>query len=129
MALDDAGVAREDVDYVNAHATGTPVGDVAETNALKRVFGEFAYNVPISATKSLIGHGLGASGGMETVAVVKTIESGTIHPTVNRDTPDPDCDLDYVVEGARKAEVKVAIKNSFGFGGQNSCLVLKAYEG
>jgi 3-oxoacyl-[acyl-carrier-protein] synthase II len=129
IALDDAGVAREEVDYVNAHATGTPVGDIAETNALKRVFGEHAYNIPISATKGLIGHGLGASGGMETVAVVKTIESGMIHPTVNRDTPDPDCDLDYVVEGARKAEVKVAIKNSFGFGGQNSCLVLRAYEG
>ncbi len=129
MALEDAGVAIDDVDYVNAHATGTPVGDVAETNALKRVFGELAYDIPISATKSLIGHGLGASGGMETVAVVKTIETGTIHPTVNRDTPDPDCDLDYVVEGARKADVKVAIKNSFGFGGQNSCLVLKSYEG
>ncbi|MCA9843611.1 MAG: beta-ketoacyl-ACP synthase II [Dehalococcoidia bacterium] len=128
IALADAGVTPNDVDYVNAHATGTPVGDIAETNALKRVFGDHAYNIPVSATKGLIGHGLGASGGMETVAVVKTIETGTIHPTVNRDTPDPDCDLDYVVEGARKATVKVAIKNSFGFGGQNSCLVLRAYE-
>lgn len=128
MALEDAGVSPDEVDYVNAHATGTPVGDSAETAALKRIFGERAYEIPVSATKSLIGHGLGASGGMETVAVVKTLESGMIHPTVNRDTPDPSCDLDYVTDGARKADVRVAIKNSFGFGGQNSCLVLRRWE-
>jgi 3-oxoacyl-[acyl-carrier-protein] synthase II len=127
-ALRDAGFAPPDVDYVNAHATSTPLGDTAETNALKTVFGEGAYQVPISATKSLIGHGLGASGGMETIATVKTIETGTIHPTINLDHPDPTCDLDYVPNVARKADVRVALKNSFGFGGQNSSLVLARYE-
>lgn len=127
-ALRDAGVAPGDVDYINAHATSTPLGDAAETNAIKRVFGEGAYGVPISATKSMIGHGLGASGGMETVATVKTIETGTIHPTINLNTPDPACDLDYVPNVARTADVRVALKNSFGFGGQNSCLVIAKYE-
>ncbi len=127
-ALEDAGVAREEVDYVNAHATSTPLGDTAETNALKTVFGEDAYRIPVSATKSLIGHGLGASGGMETVATVKTIETGMIHPTINQEVPDPTCDLDYVPNEARQAAVRVALKNSFGFGGQNSCLVLVRYE-
>ena len=123
-ALRDAGMAPEQVDYINAHATSTPLGDTAETNAIKKVFGDHAYRLAVSATKSLIGHGLGASGGMETVATVKTIETGTIHPTINLHTPDPTCDLDYVPNAARKADVRVALKNSFGFGGQNSCLVL-----
>lgn len=127
-AIRDSGFSKDEVDYANAHATSTPLGDTAETNALKRVFGEGAYGLAISATKSLIGHGLGASGGMETVATVKTIETGTIHPTINLHTPDPTCDLDYVPNTARKADVRVAIKNSFGFGGQNSCLVLSRYE-
>ena len=113
---------------MNAHATSTPLGDTAETNALKRVFGEHAYRLPISATKSLIGHGLGASGGMETVATVKTIETGIIHPTINQEEPDPTCDLDYVPNVARQQDVRIAIKNSFGFGGQNSCLVVTRYE-
>ena len=128
LALKDAGMLAAQVEYVNAHATSTPLGDTAETNAIKRVFGEDAYRVPISATKSLIGHGLGASGGMETVATVKTIETGTIHPTINLHHPDPTCDLDYVPNTARPADVRVALKNSFGFGGQNSCLVLTRYE-
>ena len=127
-AMRDAAVAPEQIDYVNAHATSTPLGDTAETNALKRALGEHAYAVPVSATKSLIGHGLGASGGMETIATVKTIETGTIHPTINLHTPDPTCDLDYVPNEARKADVRVALKNSFGFGGQNSCLVIARYE-
>lgn len=128
-ALADAGVTPEAVDYVNAHATSTPLGDAAETAAIKRVFGEAAYRLAISATKSMIGHGLGASGGMETVAVVKWINAGIIHPTVNLDEPDPACDLDYVPNEARKADVRVALKkNSFGFGGQNSCLVITQYE-
>jgi 3-oxoacyl-[acyl-carrier-protein] synthase II len=127
-ALRDSGFTPGDVDYVNAHATSTPLGDTAETNALKRVFGEGAYKLAVSATKSLIGHGLAASGAMESVATVKTIQTGTIHPTINLDNPDPTCDLDYVPNKARRAEVKVAIKNSFGFGGQNSCLVLSRYE-
>ena len=129
MALRDAGMSPEQVDYVNAHATSTPLGDTAETNAIKKVLGDHAYNVAVSATKSLIGHGLGASGGMETVATVKTIETGVIHPTINLNTPDPTCDLDYVPNVARKMDVRVALKNSFGFGGQNSCLVLTKYEG
>ena len=127
-AMRDAGISPEEVDYINAHATSTPLGDTAETNAVKRAFGEHAYRVAISATKSLIGHGLGASGGMETVATVKTIETATIHPTINLHTPDPTCDLDYVPNEARRAPVRVALKNSFGFGGQNSCLVIVKYE-
>jgi 3-oxoacyl-[acyl-carrier-protein] synthase II len=127
-AIEDSGFDLADVDYVNAHATSTPLGDTAETNALKAVFGERARKLAISATKSLIGHGLGASGGMETVAVVKTIETGMIHPTVNQENPDPTCDLDYVPNVARKQAVRVALKDSFGFGGQNSCLVVSRYE-
>ncbi len=127
-AMRDAAVAPEQIDYVNAHATSTPLGDTAETNALKKALGEHAYAVPVSATKSLIGHGLGASGGMETIATVKTIETGTIHPTINLHTPDPTCDLDYVPNEARRADVQVALKNSFGFGGQNSCLIITRYE-
>ncbi len=127
-ALRDAGLEPGAVDYVNAHATSTPLGDSAETAAIKKVFREDAYRLPISATKSMIGHGLGASGGMEAVATVKTIETGLIHPTVNQEEPDPTCDLDYVPNTARKADVKVALKNSFGFGGQNSCLVFTRFE-
>lgn len=127
VAMKDAGIAPSEVDYVNAHATSTPLGDTAETNAIKLAFGDHAHSVAISATKSLIGHGLGASGGMETVATVKTIETGTIHPTINLHTPDPTCDLDYVPNVARQADVRVALKNSFGFGGQNSCLVITKY--
>ena len=126
-ALRDSGFGPNDVDYINAHATSTPIGDTAETNAIKSVFGDGAYRVAISATKSLIGHGLGASGGMETIATVKAIETNVIHPTANLDHPDPTCDLDYVPNVARQANVRVALKNSFGFGGQNSCLVIAKY--
>ncbi len=129
LAIEDGGADPEAVDYINAHATSTPLGDTAETNAIKTVFGESAYRIPISATKSLIGHGLGASGGMETVATVKSIQTGWLHPTVNQEHPDPTCDLDYVPNRGRQAEVRVALKNSFGFGGQNSCLLLRRYEG
>ncbi len=127
-ALRDAGVAPDEVDYVNAHATSTPLGDSAETAALKKVFGEGVYRLPVSATKGQIGHGLGASGGMEAIATIKTIETGTIHPTVNQEEPDPSCDLDYVPNVARQADVRVALKNSFGFGGQNSCLVITRFD-
>jgi 3-oxoacyl-[acyl-carrier-protein] synthase II len=127
-ALMDAGVSTDEVDYVNAHATSTPLGDSAETAAIKRVFGESAYRLAISATKSMIGHGLGASGGMETVATVKSIETGIVHPTVNQEVPDPTCDLDYVPNECRRTDVRVALKNSFGFGGQNSCLVVTRWE-
>lgn len=127
-ALADAGLPAGAIGYINAHATSTPAGDTAETNAIKAVFGERARAIPISATKSLIGHGLGASGAMETVAAVRTLASGMAHPTVNLETPDPTCDLDYVPEGARAVDARAVMKNSFGFGGQNSCLVLARYE-
>ena len=127
-ALKDAGLAPEDIDYINAHGTSTPLNDVSETRGIKGVFGEQAYKVPISSTKSMIGHVLGGSGALESVACVMTLQSGVIHPTINLEHPDPDCDLDYVPNVARKAEVKTILKNSFGFGGQNACLVFKRFE-
>jgi len=127
-AMDDAGVQPAEVDYINAHATSTTLGDIAETLAIKRVFGERAYMVPISATKSMIGHAMGAGGALETVACVMTIREGIIHPTINYETPDPQCDLDCVPNQARAAKVDVALCNSFGFGGQNAVLVLRAYH-
>ncbi len=127
-ALDHAGRSVDEVDYINAHGTSTPLNDPAETRAIKRVFGERATGVPISSTKSMIGHAFGASGALELVACVKAIETGIIHPTVNYDTPDPECDLDYVPNTARTANVRVVLKNSFGFGGQNACLVIEKVE-
>ena len=128
LALDSADVRPEDVDYINAHGTSTPLNDAAETVAIKGALDEHAYSVPVSSTKSMIGHALGASGALETVAAVKAIETGVIHPTANYEFPDPDCDLDYVPNVARRADVRVALKNSFGFGGQNACLVLRKVE-
>ncbi len=123
-ALDDAGVEAGQVDYINAHGTSTPLGDVAETNAIKVVFGEGAYDIPISASKSMLGHMMGAAGAIEAAASVMSIKDGVIHPTINLETPDPECDLDYVPNVARKANVEVVLSNSFGLGGQNACLVL-----
>lgn len=128
IALDHAGISAAEVDYVNAHGTSTPHNDASETAAIKAALGEHAYQTPVSSTKSMIGHALGASGALETVAAVKTIETGLIHPTANYENPDPACDLDYVAEGARRADVRSVLKNSFGFGGQNSCLVLRKVE-
>lgn len=125
-ALADAGLNPEDVDYINAHGTATPLGDVAETRAIKRVFGPVAKQVAISSTKSAIGHLLGASGGAEGVACVMTLQHQTIHPTINLFTPDPECDLDYVPNTARDARVRIVMTNSFGFGGHNTSLILKA---
>jgi 3-oxoacyl-[acyl-carrier-protein] synthase II len=127
-ALKDAGLAPDEVDYVNAHGTSTPLNDAAETKAIKRSFGEAAYAVPISSTKSMIGHALGGAGGMEAVVCVQTIRFGVIHPTINYETPDQDCDLNYVPNVARRAPVRTVLSNSFGFGGQNACLVFRAYE-
>ena len=127
-ALDDAGVAPGDVDYINAHGTSTKLNDAAETMAIKKVFGEMSYRIPISATKSMVGHSFGASGAIEVVACIQTLRTGTIHPTVNYESPDPDCDLDYVPNQSRAADVSVILKNSFGFGGQNACLVFKRSE-
>jgi beta-ketoacyl-acyl-carrier-protein synthase II len=126
-ALRDASVDISEVDYINAHGTSTPLNDATETLAIKTVFGEQAYNVPISSTKSMIGHSMGAAGGLEAIACVKTIETGMIHPTVNYETPDPACDLDYVPNTARHAEVNIVLSNSFGLGGNNACLVLAKY--
>lgn len=124
-ALDDAGVAPEEVDYINAHGTGTQYNDSAETKAAKLVFGERAYRIPLSSNKSMVGHSACAAGAVEAVAAVLTIKNGIIPPTVNYETPDPVCDLDYVPNTARSHAVKVCLKNSFGMGGQNCCLVFK----
>ena len=126
QALATAHVNIEGVDYINAHGTSTPLGDVAETRAIKTVFGKRAYEIPISSTKSMIGHMMGATGAVEAVACVMSIQEGIIHPTINYETPDPECDLDYVPNKARRTEVKVAVSNSFGLGGQNAVLVLGA---
>ena len=128
MALDDAGIGPGDIDYINAHGTSTPVNDAAETRAIKKVFGESAATTPISSTKSMIGHSLGASGGLEAAAALRTIRDGVIHPTINYENPDPDCDLDYVPNVAREVNVNTVLSNSFGFGGQNACLVLRRFE-
>ena len=128
-ALEDAGIQPEQIDYINAHGTSTQLNDASETLAIKTVFGEYAYQVPISSTKSMIGHALGASGAIESVAAIKTIETGTIHPTINYEYPDPDCDLDYVPNESREQNVDIVLNNSFGFGGQNACLVFKRFEG
>jgi 3-oxoacyl-[acyl-carrier-protein] synthase II len=127
-ALEDAELAPEDVDYINAHGTGTPLGDPSETAAIKTLFGERAYAIPVSATKSMIGHSFGGAGAIEALACVQSINTGIVHPTINYDTPDPDCDLDYVPNAARGHEVNIALSNSFGLGGQNACLVLGRYE-
>jgi 3-oxoacyl-[acyl-carrier-protein] synthase II len=125
-ALASARVSPDRVDYINAHGTSTPLGDAAETRAIKSVFGERAYDVPISSTKSMIGHMMGAAGAVEAIACVMTIVEHIIHPTINYETPDPECDLDYVPNTARRADVRVAVSNSFGLGGQNAVLVLGA---
>jgi 3-oxoacyl-[acyl-carrier-protein] synthase II len=129
LALDDAGISLDGVDYINAHGTSTPLNDAVETAAIKRLFGDRAYRIPISSTKSMIGHSLGASGSLEAVASVKTITEAMIHPTVNLQYPDPRCDLDYVPNQARKQNVRVVLSNAFGFGGQNACLVFRRFEG
>lgn len=128
-ALKDAGVEPSEVDYINAHGTGTPLGDVSETLAIKTVFGDHAYRVAISSTKSMIGHLWGAAGAVESITCILAIRDNIIHPTINLETPDPDCDLDYVPNVARKAQVDAAICNSFGLGGQNACTVYGRYTG
>jgi len=127
-ALESAGVAPEDVDYINPHATSTVVGDLMETQAIKQALGEYAYQVPISATKSMTGHLLGAAGAFEAVACILSIRDGWIHPTINQEKRDPECDLDYVPNEARQVAVNVVQSNSFGFGGQNSSIVFGKWE-
>jgi len=127
-ALADAGIAPEAVDYINAHATSTPLGDKSEVLAIKKVFGEHAYKLAVSSTKSMTGHLLGAAGGLEAAVCILAIDRGEIPPTINYETPDPDCDLDCVPNVARKTAVNVALSNSFGFGGHNATLVFKKYQ-
>jgi 3-oxoacyl-[acyl-carrier-protein] synthase II len=127
-ALEDAGVTPEEVDYINAHGTSTKINDAAETQAIKKTFGEQAYRIPVSATKSMIGHAFGAAGALESAVCLEAMRRGVIPPTINYEHPDPECDLDYVPNEARRADVRVALKNSFGFGGQNACLLFKRFE-
>ncbi len=128
-ALADACIAPAEIDYINAHGTSTPLNDSTETKAIKTVFGEHAYKIAISSTKSMIGHAMGASGTLEAIATVLIIMHGIIHPTINYSTPDPECDLDYVPNQARNQDVHYALSNSFGLGGQNACLILKKFDG
>jgi 3-oxoacyl-[acyl-carrier-protein] synthase II len=128
MAIETAGLKPEDVDYINAHGTSTQLNDLSETRALKALFGEHAYNLAISSTKSMTGHLLGGTGGIEAIYSVLTIRRGVIPPTINYENPDPECDLDYVPNKARKANVRTAMSNSFGFGGTNGSLLFKAFE-
>ncbi len=128
MALDYAGMVPQDVDYINAHGTSTKLNDLSENKAIKAVFGEHAYKLAVSSTKSMTGHLLGGAGGVEAIFTALTIKHGVIPPTINYDNPDPECDLDYVPNTARKAGVSVAMSNSFGFGGTNASLVFKSCE-
>ena len=128
MALEDAAVGLDEVDYINAHGTSTPINDAVESKAIKGLFKDRAYNIPVSSTKSMIGHSLGAAGALEAVPCIRSITDGVIHPTINYEYPDPECDLDYVPNVARKKDVRVVLSNAFGFGGQNACLVFKRYE-
>jgi 3-oxoacyl-[acyl-carrier-protein] synthase II len=127
-ALQNAGIAPNEVEYINAHGTSTPANDFTETLGIKKVFGEYAPKVPISSTKSMIGHPMGAAGAVEAIACIQTIQTGTIHPTINYDNPDPELNLDYVPNTKRAADVRITLSNSFGLGGQNACLVLRKWE-
>lgn len=127
MALDDAGMRPEEIEYINAHGTSTEYNDKFETAAIKKVFGEHAYQIPVSSTKSMTGHLLGASGAVEAIFSVLAIKESVIPPTINLETPDPDCDLDYVPNEARRQPVRAVLSNSFGFGGHNATLIFKKY--
>ncbi len=128
LAIEEAGLEPSDIDYINAHGTSTDYNDKIETLAIKKVFGEHAYKMALSSTKSMTGHLLGAAGGVEAVATALTVQSGIIPPTINYETPDPECDLDYTPNKAVKRDVKAALSNSFGFGGQNAVLLIKAFS-
>ena len=129
MAIDNALLnsqcSPEEIDYINAHGTSTPMNDLAETRAIKKSFGKYAYSVPISSTKSMLGHCLGGAGAIEAAVSILSILNNEIHSTINHGEPDPECDLDYIVEGPRKTRINTVLSNSFGFGGQNACIVLQ----
>jgi 3-oxoacyl-[acyl-carrier-protein] synthase II len=126
-ALKSANISPDEVDYINAHGTSTPAGDLSETLGIKKTFGDKAYSVPVSSTKSMTGHLLGAAGAVELAASILTMQNNYIPPTINLDNPDPECDLDYVPNEGRHAEINIAISNAFGFGGHNTTLVIKKY--
>jgi 3-oxoacyl-(acyl-carrier-protein) synthase len=128
MALDAAGVNGNEIDYINAHGTGTQLNDLAETIAIKATFGDHAYQIPISSTKSMTGHMMGTTGALEALFCVKVIHEGVVPPTINYTTPDPLCDLDYVPNQARALRVKTVMNNAFGFGGHNAVLVIREYN-
>ena len=128
LALQDAGISPDQVDYINTHGTSTVLNDLVETRAIKKVFGEHAYRISLDSTKSMIGHTIGAAGAIEGIVCALTLRRNVIHPTINYEEPDPECDLDYTPNQARQRDVKVALSNSFGFGGNNSCLVMKAFS-
>jgi 3-oxoacyl-[acyl-carrier-protein] synthase II len=126
-ALENASVELDEIDYINAHGTSTTINDASETRAIKRVFGERAYDIPISSTKSMVGHSLGASGSLEAIVCINSINDNILHPTINQEESDPECDLDYIPNVARETEINITLSNSFGFGGQNACLVIKKF--
>ena len=128
-ALVDAELEPGDIDYINAHGTGTKLNDKSETAAIKYIFGELAYDMPISSTKSTHGHLLGAAGALEAIISVKVLETGLVPPTINYETPDPDCDLSYVPNEAQVAEVKTLLSNGFGLGGHNATIIFGSYNG
>jgi 3-oxoacyl-[acyl-carrier-protein] synthase II len=129
MALTDAGLQPQEIGYINAHGTSTEVGDIAETTGIKRLFGQLGGDMPlVSSTKSMTGHLLGAAGGVEAIATVMALNEGILPPTINLDNPDPECDLDYIPNVARRVQVETAISNSFGFGGHNAVLAFKRYH-
>jgi 3-oxoacyl-(acyl-carrier-protein) synthase len=129
MALRKTGLPAEEIDYINPHGTGTPLNDKVETAAIKAVFGEHAYDLAVSSTKSMVGHLMGGAGALEAVATVKTIKESTIPPTINYETPDPECDLDYVPNEARQASVRAALSNSIGLGGHNASVIFRRFDG
>ena len=126
-ALENANMAPQEIDYINAHGSSTPINDLVETIAIKKVFGDDAYKLAISSTKSMLGHAMGASGAIEGIACTLAINNNLIPPTINYENPDPECDLDYVPNQARQQKVDATLSNSFGLGGQNACLVLRRY--
>jgi 3-oxoacyl-(acyl-carrier-protein) synthase len=129
MAMEDASLSPEDIDYVNSHGTSTLLNDKIETFAIKKVLGRRAHEIPVNSTKSMIGHSLGASGAIELAAIALGIRDGKVHPTANYETPDPECDLDYVPGEAREVEIRVALSNSLGFGGHNATLAVGRFAG